>query len=322
MKESSLPQAAGVKKSGGLSFGWFLAAVLVILGVLYGPGLFKNGFRSKPRYFVVRQVLQFSGTETLGKPIFANDIVAAGPDELAITDNLNSQVLLFDFKGKLIRKWGKAGTKPLEFREPSSIATDRKGDLFVLDTWNSAVKEFDLNGKLLNSLDLTHFGFFYGPRRVGWGGDSLLVSNAANNRLARISLKGELINVWEGQKEMGGVSSAIMDGKGLYYVSAQDAQNNRVQVFDENGKMLRAIKTESPVEDLALDSKGRLFAGGYGNPSNVYGPDGKWLGSLVDEAHMEKAIDQIMGIDIVANDRIITCGGDFVTLYEIVGEKP
>lgn len=309
------------QKSGGVSFGKFFVLILIVLAVLYGPGLFKNGFKPSPKYFMVKQVLQFTGTGTIGKPIFANDIVAADSDDLAITDNLGSQVLVYDFKGKLVRKWGKPGKGPLEFQEPSSIATDRKGHVFVLDTWNSAVKEFDLKGKLLASIDLTRFGFFYGPRRVGFGGDCLMVSNAANNRLARLSLAGELLSVWSGKEEMGGVSSAIADGKGLFYVGAQDTKNNRVQVFDETGKIVKTIKTNAPVDDLALDSKGRLFAGGYGNPSNVYDADGKWLGFLMDEAHMEKPLDQIMGIDIVANDLIITCGADTVTLYEIVGNK-
>lgn len=324
------------KPGSGVSFGKFLILVLVVLGILYGPGLFKNPkttfqgglsneFKPKPKYFLVKKVLQFTGTEKLGKPMFVNDLVVAAPNRIALVDNIGNQVVIFDNKGKLIRKWGKGGNGPMEFSEPSGIAADHKGHIFVLDTWNSAVKTFNLNGVPSKPLDLTHYGFFYGPRRLGWDGANFLVSNAANFRLARLTPKGDLLNVFAGKGtgkgEFTGVSSAIADGKGHIYVGDINDKDSRVQVFDESGKVVQVIKTDVPPDDIALDSKGRLFVGCGGNASKVFDAQGNWLGDLADEAEVDLPLKGVLGIDMISDDMILTGGGDFVTIYQVVGEK-
>ncbi len=325
LNENQTPQALPVKSKRRI-FPWFIIVLLLILGFLYGPEIFKTGMKikslePKPKYFLLKKIIQFTGTKTQGKPMFANDIVIVGPDSLAITDNLGNQVLVYDFEGNLIRNWGKGGGGPLEFKEPSGIATDRNGHVFILDTWNSAIKTFNLDGKLLKSLNLTKYGYFFGPRRIGWGGDAFLVSNAANNSLSRLAPSGELLSAWNDKKTMAGVSAAINDGKGLYYVGANEGTKSRVQVFDVSGKILRTILTEVEDSDLALDSKGKLFVACYGDPSKVFDPSGNPLGFLVDEDQMEKPLNQIMGIDIAPDDRVVTCGGDTVTIYRMVGAK-
>jgi hypothetical protein len=50
----------------------------------------------------------------------ANGVAVVGPNEIAVVDTNGARVMLFDFNGKLIRQWGKYGSKgPYEFREPS-----------------------------------------------------------------------------------------------------------------------------------------------------------------------------------------------------------
>ncbi len=334
--EINAPQGRD-NSSEGSPFLKILIFVGVILAFLYGPSLFKGIFQggikeglqavSQPpsKIFSVKKIIQFSGSDTQGKPFFANDIIAVGSHELAVTDNLGGQVLIYDLKGKLVRKWGKNGMGPKDFREPSGIATDGKGHLFVMDTMNNAIKTFDVEGKLLHTQDLAHYGVFPTPRRIGFEKNCFLITNNGDNRLFRLSQSGELLSTW-GEKNVcsGGlwsVSKTICDPKGKFYVGNLSSKNSTVQVFDPLGNIAQVIKTGVPSDSLALDSQGRLFVGSYGEASKVFDSTGNWLGFLVDEAQPTLMLNQVAGIDIQPNGTLLTCGGDNVTIYQITQEK-
>src|ERR1039457_6331774 len=107
------PASPSVNGSGSGSFKKFFILVLIILGVLYGPGLFKTSMHSKPKDFPLKKVAQFSLNPSPGKTFFVTAVAAIGPNMLAVTDSPGCQVLEYDFKGKLIRKWGgKSGKAP------------------------------------------------------------------------------------------------------------------------------------------------------------------------------------------------------------------
>ncbi len=339
-KKEKLRQKAGVKVSlpvesarpaeaaGGSGTTWkILAVIAVVLAFLYGPSLFQKNavFQPPSKFFLVREVAQFTGDDIQGSPFFANDIVAVGPHEFALTDNLGAQVLLCDFKGKLIRKWGKNGSGAKEFREPSGIATDGKGRLFVLDTINGALKFFDLDGTSRGSINLSQYGAFSTPRRLGWGGNNILVTNAADARLYRLSLKGQLLAPW-GEKGAGkgglwGASKALVDSKGRYYMGESNAKDSRVRVYDPTGTVVQEIKTGVSADSLGLDSLGRLFVVSYGDNAKVFDQGGNWLGCLADEARPTAPLNQIAGIDILPDGLILTCGGNVITLYQLIDEK-
>jgi hypothetical protein len=326
--EVSMTPSHSGKPDTGLPFWKLLAIIGVILAFIYGPSLFKGGvagIQPEAKYFLVKKVAQFTGDQTQGKPFFANDIVAVNSQQLAITDNLNGQVLIYDFKGKLIRKWGKNGSGPREFREPSGITTDGKGHLYVLDTMNSEIKTFDPAGSLIHSLKLNNNAYFSTPRRIGWGGNTILVVNTADARLARLSPAGELASPW-GEKGAGkgglwGASKPIWDGKDHFYMGDLNMKDSLVRVYDGSGKVIQEIKTGVPSDALALDSKGRLFVGSYGEPAKVFDPNGNWLGYLADEAESTVLLNQITGIDVLSNGFILTCGGNVITIYKLIDEK-
>jgi len=60
------------------------------------------------------------------------------------------QVIVMDVNGKLIDKWGKAGSNEGEFRFPATIAVSRDEDeIYFVDVLNTRVQAFDMNGKFL-----------------------------------------------------------------------------------------------------------------------------------------------------------------------------
>jgi DNA-binding beta-propeller fold protein YncE len=61
----------------------------------------------------------------------------------------NRRIVHFDAKGRYIKQWGEAGSKPGQFALPHSIVADSKGRLYVADRENARIQVFDTEGKLL-----------------------------------------------------------------------------------------------------------------------------------------------------------------------------
>jgi sugar lactone lactonase YvrE len=113
------------------------------------------------------------------------------------------QVLKFSADGKLLMRLGKAGVAgsgPDEFNAPSAVVVAPNGDIFVAD---------------------------------GHGRDT-------NARIVKFSKDGTFIKTW-GKKgsapgELDIPHAIAMDSRGRVFVG--DRQNNRIQIFDQDGKFL------------------------------------------------------------------------------------
>jgi DNA-binding beta-propeller fold protein YncE len=124
------------------------------------------------------------------------------------TDNLGrtgkgQQVFKFSPDGKVLMTLGKAGVAgngPDEFNAPSAVYVAPNGDIFVAD---------------------------------GHGGDT-------NARIMKFSPDGKFIKTWGTKGSAPGEfdipHTLAMDSHGRLYVG--DRQNNRVQIFDQNGNFL------------------------------------------------------------------------------------
>ena len=323
------PASRAESTQGGSFLKWFFILVVALIAIdvfnsfRSGKALF--AFKGFEKHFMLQQVIRFTGTDTTGKPMSANAVVVVGPDEFAVADTSGCRVLLYNFDGKLIRQWGKYGSKgPYELHEPSSIVTDHQGHIFVMDTWNGAIKGYDLNGKSIGTIDLNHFQSFYGPRNITWGGKFFLVSDVANYRIVKLSLDGQIIGAISGKGagkgQFMGICDTIMDNSGNWYV-ADAGGNNRVEIFDDSGKVIRIIKARVPPNVLAIDSQNRLFVGCWGAVSKAFTIDGKYLGDLEDAAQPGVSLNGILGLDTAPNGLIITSGGDQVTIYRAQDDK-
>jgi len=89
-----------------------------------------------------------------GKNIRPIDIaISASGDKMYITGNNNHKVMIysltFTLSGKHLIDWGGSGSNPGEFRYPATITTNKKGNVYVVDVFNSRVQQFNEKGKLL-----------------------------------------------------------------------------------------------------------------------------------------------------------------------------
>ncbi|MCI0663659.1 MAG: peptidyl-alpha-hydroxyglycine alpha-amidating lyase family protein [Acidobacteria bacterium] len=133
-------------------------------------------------------------------------------------------VVKFSPDGKMLLTLGKAGVAgggPDTFNLPSDVTTAPNGDIFVAD---------------------------------GHGGNS-------NARIAKFSKDGKFIKAWgkpgTGPGEFDTPHAIAMDSKGRLYVG--DRNNNRIQIFDQNGKYLGEWKQFGRPSGIYIDKNDIIY---------------------------------------------------------------
>ena len=158
-------------------------------------------------------------------------------------------VFQFDTSGKLLKSWG-AGM----FVSPHKLSVDKEGNLWLADNGGQQVFKLSQDGKILLTLGkkgIAGMGDdeFDAPTDVaiapngdifvgdGHSGGGTATGNA---RIVKFSKDGKFIKTW-GKKGMGPgefdvVHTLAIDSRGRLFVG--DRQNNRIQIFDQNGKFI------------------------------------------------------------------------------------
>lgn len=120
------------------------------------------------------RVLEFSLDGTLVKSFAVNygpggqgDLAVLDSGEVALADEKNHRVQLFDTEGVLIRMFGKFGSNDGQFQFPSTLAADDYGNLMILDKDTSRLQVFDAEGQHLCTRihPLMHHGWYKG---IAW----------------------------------------------------------------------------------------------------------------------------------------------------------
>lgn len=165
-------------------------------------------------------------------------------------------VLLFSKDGKLIRSFG-AGL----FAWPHGIDVDHDGNVWITDAWaqgatttGHAVLKFSPEGKLLMTIG-TPGTAGDPPNRLSRPSDVLVAPNGdvyiaeahdqSRSRITKWSADGKYLETWGeegyGPKQFRDPHALAMDSQGRIFVG--DRFNNRIQIFDQQGKFL-AIWTQ------------------------------------------------------------------------------
>ncbi|MSO30426.1 MAG: 6-bladed beta-propeller [Acidobacteria bacterium] len=159
-------------------------------------------------------------------------------------------ILQYDATGKLLRSWG-AGL----FIFPHGGHVDRDGNLWVTDARGEGGKghqvfKFDPNGTILMTLSKAGVSgsgpsLFDQPNDVvvAPSGDIFVTDShrsGTNNRIVQFTKDGTFIGEWgkkgSGPGEFSEPHTIAMDSQGRLFVG--DRENNRIQIFDQNGRYL------------------------------------------------------------------------------------
>lgn len=187
-----------------------------------------------------RQTIFGSFESPLKKPM---DVAKIG-EFIYVSDTGNKQVQVFDQSGTPVNIFGKKGTKEGEFQFPYGIDGDDDNNVYVADLYNGNISIFNKKGEFLRYFqEEAKDKVIKSPGGLRILGDKLYVTDIEKHKVFVFDLKGKKL------LEIGGPGNAdgqfiapnnvAIDDDLNVYVS--DSGNNRVQIFDKDGKFQKII---------------------------------------------------------------------------------
>ncbi|HEX6506787.1 MAG TPA: NHL repeat-containing protein, partial [Chloroflexota bacterium] len=112
-----------------------------------------------------------------------------GQGNIWVADIRHNNIQEFAPSGHLLRVWGRGGTAPSHFHNPTALTVDGRGHLFVVDSGNNRVQEFDLQGHFLAMYgrEGQAIGQFLTPAGIGTDGQgNLYIGDRGNDRIQEL----------------------------------------------------------------------------------------------------------------------------------------
>lgn len=155
-----------------------------------------------------------------------------------VTDYGNDRVQQFSAEGAFIRAFGSVGAGAGQFVEPTGIALDGSGNVWVLNTYGSEVQEFSATGTFISGFGSAGAA---GALDIAISGGNLYVTEGGKGRVQEYSTAGAPLAAFD-ERGAGSGKSSLLDGiatdpsTGNLYVS--DIGNNNVQEFSAAGSFI------------------------------------------------------------------------------------
>ena len=186
-------------------------------------------------------------------------------------DSTLAPILEFDQSGKLVKSFG-AGL----FVFPHGIAVDKEGNVWVTDGQGKNSKghqifKFSRDGQILMTLGKAGVAGD-GPDEFNQPSDVIVAANGdifvadghggnSNARIVKFSRDGKFIKAW-GKKgiapgEFDTPHGLAFDSKGRLFVA--DRNNNRIQIFDQEGNFIEQWTQFSRPSGIFIDAKDNIY---------------------------------------------------------------
>jgi RHS repeat-associated protein len=174
---------------------------------------------------------------------------------------------------KYASSFGSSGSGEGQLNSPQGMAIDSQGNVWLADTYNHRIDEFNDAGEYRNSLGSygTGNGQLVQPQDVAIDAKgNIWVADTGQNRVQKLNPAGEYI----GEIEKGQIyypsAIAIVPSNGDIWVA--DNMHNCLKEFDENGKYIRTVSKEGSEKGqlkhptgVAVTPEGNVWAVDRGN---------------------------------------------------------
>ena len=180
------------------------------------------------------QQWQFASDSGYGGLLLKNQIEIVR--ERRITDNAYQSSVKYTEAGSFPGRNG----ENLVFSQPISVLPEDDGSIWVLAYGSNELIKIDINGLVVNRVNVPLTGFDRPMDMIRMSDGSILVSESAGDRISKFSAKGGFVKSF-GEKGIGvgqmvGPQYLALDELGNVYVT--DFGNARVDVFDKDGNAL------------------------------------------------------------------------------------
>ena len=171
-------------------------------------------------------------------------------------------ILVFSAQGNFLKSFGDGLYDSTHF-----LRVDGDGNIWTTDNKNHTVVKLDASGKVLRTFGERNVpgedaGHFDRPADIAFAenGSFFVADGYGNSRVAKFDRSGKFILAWgkkgTGNGEFDLPHSIRIDSKGLVYVG--DRENDRIQVFDQEGTYLRQFGGFAPY-GLFIDDNDILY---------------------------------------------------------------
>ncbi|MDN7013664.1 DUF3821 domain-containing protein [Methanoculleus sp. FWC-SCC3] len=187
---------------------------------------------------------------------------------------------------ELVATWGSLGADDGRFNNPTGIAVDGEGNVYVADTGNDRIQKFDNTGAFLLKWGTrgSGDGEFYSPRNIALDADGM-VYVVDGSRIQVFAGNGTFIKKWgsygSGEEQLQSPRSIAFDTDGNAYVIA----GGGIKKFGSDGNFLTAWGALGTYDgefnnptDVAVDGAGNVYvADCYNNRIQKFDGTGTFL---------------------------------------------
>ncbi len=189
-----------------------------------------------------------------------------------------------------VTKWGSQGGGDGQFSDPSGVAVDGAGNVYVADEWNHRIQKFTSSGAFVGKWGSRGSGD--GQFNVPFGvavdvAAYVYVAECNNHRIQRLTSTGTSVGKW-GSQGSGDGQFNIPFGVGVdadRHVYVADTWNHRIQEFTSNGTFVTKWGSYGSGDGqfaepsgIAVDAAGHVYVADRGNARiQKFASDGTFL---------------------------------------------
>ena len=276
-------------------------------------------FTVQVKPFQFRPVLSF-GKEgsSVGMFNFPWGVAVNARDEIALTDQKNNRVQIFNSDGNYLRSFGREGKKVGEFKEPRGIAFHNNGNIFVADNGNHRIQIFRGEGEYVGS-----FGGFGSldsqlsfPCGLSVDCDcNIIVADFGHKLIKIFSPDGKFLMKIGGQ---GSFTHPVHCVQCDRYLIVSDNAEHCIKVFDRNGNFQYKFGKQGEGEGefklpvcLSVNKSGQLLVSDRGNNRiQVFELNGKFVGKFGTKGSNLGEFKYPTSVTVLSNGRIVVT--DFI----------
>ncbi|HHY14170.1 MAG TPA: hypothetical protein GX526_05990, partial [Thermoanaerobacterales bacterium] len=235
-----------------------------------------DDFEEEEKEFKAELIIYGVPDKMLGYPIG----LEATSENIFIIDIYSTDGMIknYDIRGEFINKFGK---KMDGVQLPIDIAVDEDGKIYVADIDGRCIWVHNIDGSFISKIEPEEDEDLFLPRSLGINSRGELIV-LSYDKIWKMDTNGDIIAKYgghgygdgqlgaEGSEFYIGPSGLSLDSDDNIYVS--DTINNRIQIFDKNGKYLKKITNDdvkgvfTHLLDVKVDSGGYIYvtdAGSY-----------------------------------------------------------